>query len=188
MSIPWTDVENALHGWLSTAIGGPVVWANQKAPKIVGTFGTLQVISADVMDFAEIHTTTDDSHDPPVEITALAHIEFQVSAQIFAARGSPSNITGSNSAYGLLTNARLRLYLESVREALDAVNVVFVDAAAVQNLTALLETEWESRAALTARFRTRDAVSDFVTYIEEINGGAGPTGTFTGSRIIGVID
>ena len=164
MPLAWSAIENVLHAWFSKAINGTVIWSNQSGTQPATPYGMLKLTgprqSSPLPEIASIPTDDDVSIDE----TVIIHGEITVSCQVFAA---PT--TGPGTARELLENARLALHLPSQRATFSRVGLALVAAGDTRDLTALIETDWQSRAAMDVRFNVVDVASERIETIAEVN-------------------
>jgi hypothetical protein len=166
--LSWTDIENALVTWLEAEIGpGQVIWANQGGAQPKMPYGTLKIGGPRPSSpTPEVLNSTNLTNPAGQEIeqTVIGHGEITVSCQIFA---FPT--TGHLTARQALERAKLRLYLPTTRAALRVAGLALVQAGDTQDLTALLETSWQSRAAMDVRFNVVDSMTEKTGYIDTAN-------------------
>lgn len=164
----WTTLENALRTWVKTGSGfadDKVIWADQDAPQPSGNYITLRIGDVSPVGPDELRTYTHADADPgeEIELQAIGMREFVVSVQAF---GTPTS--GDGTARETLLNVLGALRLPSVRNALVAADLTPYQAGPVQNLSTLVQTKFESRAALEVWFYTSSAISEFTGYIESV--------------------
>lgn len=177
----WADAEAALFTWahraLQTANGGtavPVLWNFQNPPRGGKPFARLQRLSTTSLGSTDqVVLRPNPAGSPPagqeLEYDTSALKEFLVSLQVFT-----DGVTGDTCAQALVEACQVALGRESYTQAFADAGVVVADKGTVQNLTALLETKYEGRAVLTARFRAGIQATEFGGYI----GSFSATGTF----------
>lgn len=167
MVLNWLTVENALQAWLKGAVGGEVIWSNQDGCQPSMPYGTLKISGPrQSSPTPEILNTTNLSNPAGQEIeqTVVLHGQITVSCQVYA---RPT--TGAGTARELLEQARKALFLPTQRERLRAAGLALVEAGDTQDLTALLETTWQSRAVMDVRFNVVDTASEKTGYIATVN-------------------
>lgn len=159
-------IENALQAWVTGATGIPgdrVVWAEQNGPRPARPFATLRlgnVISPGLTDEERCTVVEGGAPGADLRIETVAQQEIVITVETFTAA-----TTGNGSALALLTRAKNALSKNSQIEAFDAAGIAVVDRGTVQNLTALLDTEFEGRASLDVRIRFVDGAEDLTTWI-----------------------
>lgn len=161
----WTDLENAIHAWVVAAAGlaaDKVVWADQRVPQRP-PFVTLKHVALVPVGVDQLQQTTDLEAPPGQEITFTAKgiRRMTVSIQAFTAA-----VTGSGSARELVGKVLTAMALPSVYEPLELAGLVWRNQGSITDLSALLETEWQSRAAMTVEFYCVDSAAEKTTYIE----------------------
>jgi hypothetical protein len=85
-------------------------------------------------------------------------------------------MTSSGTARDLLSRAQSALSLPSTISAFDAAGIAELKADGIRDLTTLVETSFEGRAAMDVTFGLSDSVTGRVGYIETIS----LTGNVTG--------
>lgn len=143
--IAWADVEAALIAWAQGVCPEltAVIFGRQNGPQpdrpyvVLDTVSLAQLGSDDIRyEFVAIN--------PPLEqhkVTIAGQRRWALSVNVIAATGGPS-------AHALSFAERLRtsLALPGVLDPLLAEEISVIDAGDVQDLTALEDTEWVSRA------------------------------------------
>lgn len=166
-------VEDALRAWVKTGSGFLdefVYFANQKVDRPAGPYITLRVGGVESLGALDaVLETFDEDADPGEEITLTVNGEREVSCsvQVFNA-----GTNGTGSAVTVLERVKLALGLLSVRDALNEAGISIFDAGNVQDLSSLLGSAFDGRAALEVRAYARDTVSEKTTYIERFGGDA----------------
>lgn len=169
----WNAIENALRTWVRSATGlgdAAVIFADQTgqrpaAPFVTIKLGTIIPLGA----FDETRTIYDADADPgeEVELRVSGQREFSVSLQAFSTVvTSPTSDT--LPARALLGKCQTALQLPTVKAAFDTAGVSCFDVGSVLNLSALVGTLFEGRAALDCRFYATDTASEFVGFIDEV--------------------
>lgn len=167
--LDFAAMENALHAWLTAETGVQVILSRQGGPRPGDSYATLRVSEGATHGFpAEVRRKVNPapSGDGGDELQqdAVLRKELVASVQAF----TPAD-TGNASAQALLSRAQAGLEKPSRLEAFRAAGLALVDRGTVQDVTALLETRFEGRAALQVRFLVWDKVSDFTGYIATAN-------------------
>lgn len=161
----WQTLENALHAWVSTASGVPVVWAEQTGARPqTGAFATLKLSALTQVGAVDPVVTNYDAGRPAgeeIELQVQSLREFKLSVQFFS-----SFNTTDTSAFARADAAQRALYLPSVRETLAAAGLSAFDPGAIQTVTVLIGTRFESRALFEVRFYVMLTLSEFTTWIE----------------------
>lgn len=170
MAYNWTAAENAIEAWFRTGSGignGKVVWANQAMPQVAMPYATLRISGVRKLGTTDEETQAyDGDADPGQEITTTIKgvREITVSCQVFAAP-----VTGSGTAREFAAAAQLALELPTVRFALNQAGLSISGVGAVQDISALFETKFQSRASLDVTMYLVDAISEQTGYIETVN-------------------
>lgn len=177
----WTVVEDAIQKWLADATGIPgnkCVWVMQDATRRAKPFATLMRDGGQDepgTNETRIRANLDadpDTDDPPADLIlqTVPQVEFTVSVQTFT-----DAVQGDTSAFRLLDIARNKLGQLSQLDAFETAGVAVVDRGTVQNLSTILETQFEGRAALVVRFRVADMTEETIGQINT----APVSGTYT---------
>lgn len=166
-ALSWTAIEDALVAWLESAAGVGAIWANQTGEQPLMPYGTLKITgprqSTPTPEVANV-TNLDNPAGQEIEQTVIMRGEITVSCQVF------SQVTaGAGTARELLQQARIALFLPARRQALADAGLALVQAGDTQDLTALLETTWQSRAAMDVRFNVVDTATERTGYIATVN-------------------
>lgn len=147
-----TTLKSAIQTWAETVSGLTVIFANGDGPKPDNPYGTILVSPITFLNHDEILDT-----DAAGDADFKGDREFTVSFQIFGA-----------DAAQYLINTLESLERPTGRESLAIAGIVFVDRTAVNDLSGVLDTGYEERAAVDIRFRTASIHSDNVGYIGSI--------------------
>lgn len=171
MAFNWTAAENAIRSWFVAGSGlpdGSVVWADQAMPQPGTPYATLKITSA--VRVGALDETTDatnlDGNGQPVSVTTTVQgvREIHVSCQVFAAP-----VTGSGTAREYLLSAQTALELPNVRYSFLTAGLSGPDAGAISDISALLETQFQARAAMDVRFYVVDTAAETNGFIETVN-------------------
>lgn len=161
-----TTARNGLGTWFYGALGYPVIWADQDAPRPAKPFGQLQRGAQDVAVAVQA------GNDEAVRSATVAgrtthrmHRTHVVSLQVFS-----DDLTGSTCAADLLSAAVAKLARASDRAALVAAGVAVQTVGNVRDLTGWVPTRPESRAQVDITVATLDTLTEDAGYIEEAIG------------------
>jgi hypothetical protein len=173
----WTAIEDALIAWVKGATGlpdGSVIWDDQRGERPAAPFATLHLdgdVTPGVFDEASHRVNPDAPPTSPgvpgegdeLIFETVAQGEFTCTVHVFAAATN-----GASSARVLTNRVRNALSIEPQVEAFDVLGIAIIDRGTVRNLTALLDTEFESRASVDVRFRVADGTTATGTFIEAV--------------------
>jgi hypothetical protein len=166
------DIEsilNCIHDWFSGSTGLEVVWADQSAPRPEYPYGTLKLSSGPVSkaDSWEERYKIDLTRPlgQEVEIEVNSPCQFTISAQTFI--DGEDSINPIADARSYLLSALAALNLPMFQELFEEVNIAVVRAEAIRDLTALVGTARQSRAAMDIVFSSVLTAEEFVGYIEK---------------------
>lgn len=177
MPANWTTIENALQAQVVRALGlagAKVIWEGQKLPRPVKPFVTLQIEADDGAALPEPYQKNNPAGvagtlTPTVTIgTELLigttdNAEFTLRVQAFT-----PEVIGTSCARALLLKVKNAFGADSYTDALFASGIAVIDRSTVLNLTDLLETKFEGRAALEIRCRVEDGHEETQTFIETV--------------------
>lgn len=164
MSIAWNDIEDAIFKWFIEGSGLPaVVWGNQDGPQPVQPYGTLLIAGPRKVGGLDQQVDVTDLDQPAgeeVSQTLTGIREVTVSCQAFAA---PT--VGSTPARSYLSNALMSLELPTIRQRLINAGLSVIEANDITDVSALMGTRWQSRAAMDVRFHLVDSAVEKTGYI-----------------------
>jgi hypothetical protein len=170
MPADWSAIENALHALAVRRLGfanDHVIWDQQNGARPTVPFASMRIDNDTTQaGLDEVRPPRDATSPAPgadIVVETVKHTEFTCTVQVFGVAA-----TGSSSPRALLIGLRNSLSLDSEIETLDAANLAVIEQGTVQNLTALLENDFEPRAVLAIRLRTADGAEDLTTWIETV--------------------
>lgn len=173
-AVDWAAVETALQAWVQAACTGvtgfQAVFAQQSAVRPPEPFATIKHDGGGARGLAETSLVYNGAAPAgqEVELNTREHTEFTVSVQVFT-----KDVLGAASASALANRIRNAAVKQLQGDAFATVNLAVVDRGTVQNMTDLLDTRFEGRAALDVRFRVSDGAQDKTGYIATV----GPIGS-----------
>jgi len=178
----WETVEDAIASVVRAETGIVVLWKDQGAPRPPLPYVALRHdggSSASALTERMVSDNPDGQPGDPSAVppsvgtelllTEIEQVDFRLEVETF----SPPEAVGAAHAVAIARGLRNALAKESVRNALEAAGVVVADRSGpVQNLTGLVETDFEGRALFEVGLRAAFCVADTSTYIEtaQING------------------
>lgn len=168
MAIGWSDIEAAILAWFKASSGlSAVIWANQTAPQPALPYATLLIRPparlAAQDDVQEVYVGSNPAGQE-VELRQKGVREISVSCQVFSAA-----VRGAGTAREILAKAQTGLETPSLRQALYQAGLSVVDEGAITDVSALVETKYQSRAAMDVLFYCVDEVTEKTGYIETVN-------------------
>lgn len=181
MALNWTSIETALAAWAASASGlatSKVLWGLQGVavpappdrPYVRLTWGARDLpVGNGVRDEARTASTA-------LGTRTVVHFRTHVlSLGYFAA--VPTSAAGASGAAAAALGSMLRnLQLESTRATLAAAGLRLVSVSDPQDVSAMLETGFETRAVVDLEFMTADTTTEQVGKISTVDG---PAGTVT---------
>ncbi len=167
-------IELALIAWLEPSIGtGKVILSKQKGPQPAVPYATISITgprpaSSPWPSLVQSYDAAQ-PQGSEIEMRAVFEREITVSVQAYTAA-----TRGDSSAKALLSRAGARLGLPGVLDALRAAGLALVGTGDTQDVSALLDTAYQGRAALDLQFLVSDEVAERTGYVETlgITGGA----------------
>jgi hypothetical protein len=163
--------QNAIHDWFSGSTGLQTIWRNQSAPQPEHPFGSLMILSGpeQYSPAWEERDETDTGRPLGEEIkqTVTVPCRFVVSCQAYVEQVDARNPNHDAASY--INKAKGALGLSSYLQDLNTANVSVSTVGPVQNLTALLESEMESRANMDVVFSSVLSLDEYVGYIEKVH-------------------
>ena len=161
-----TTAEDAIHAWLVAATGlaaDRVVWAHQPGTTRPSPSLTMRVLSLTGVGADGVTHTFDPLAGPGEEITFTSEGRrvLAVSVQAYS-----DAVSGSGTAHDYLSRAQAALALPTTRDALRAAGLGAFNPGAITDLSAIRETRFQSRAAMTVQFHCVDSATGRTTYIE----------------------
>ncbi len=169
MALDWQTIENALQTWIVAATGLPtsaVIFASQNAPAPAMPYATIKISGPRgtmAQPALQIETNLLNPAGEEIEQTVTLHQEVTVSCQVYAAATA-----GTGTAKEYLEKARTALFLPTRLDALSTAGLAVVEMGDTQDLTALLGTAWESRAAMDVRMNLVDTAVEKTGYIATV--------------------
>lgn len=163
----WANVQNALVAWIQAAGVSTVVWSNQDGPKPARDFVRLTPLGINPVGQDEVVQKQDLTRVGNGTTTVGTELEFQaeglrelaIAVQCHMARAILTPLS-------TMSRLQTALRLQTVRSALLAVGLAPFDIGQPTDLTALVDSGYEGRAALTVRFYFTETISDFATFIQ----------------------
>lgn len=145
MPLNFETVKTNLYNWATSVSGGaPVIFYNENSPRPALPYVTLYLQS--LVQIGDDYVPRPDGLG---DLTIVGDREFTLQIQSYG--GDP--IT-------LLENMRSSLQKETVLATLREDNIVFVQHNPINDITALLDTEFEPRASMDILFRIAQTDTD----------------------------
>jgi hypothetical protein len=171
--IAWTTIHDALHDWLSGALGIATIWAEQDAEQPPYPFAVLNIVAGPTkVAGQDEQRITFDGGQPAgeevgIEVAGLR--EITVSCQVLAAASSTTAPQDqSRVARDLLSRAQSSLVLPTVIEALRVAGLAVIEEGAVQNVSEVVEDSWIGRASMDVRFWVAASIEERTGYIKDV--------------------
>jgi len=165
------SIEERIGTQVAAVSGLPVIWEHQRSPRPQHADGTLAdhcgllFTSISPVSPSEGLVYTYDaarSFGAEVERHAIMQLYLHLSIQCYR-----RSVLGSQSAYATLSRVRNSFGLLSVQEYLGEAGVGVGDSQPIQNISELLQTEWESRAQYDLTLISAQEQQDAIGYIQQ---------------------
>jgi hypothetical protein len=168
MPFAWTPIEDALWEWVKVATDLPdesIRWADQNGPRGIPPFVELRISGVNTIGIDSTQALTDMSRPAgqEVELRTWGTRQVTVSLQSFS-----RSVTGDESAMSMMSDIQAAANSTAVSELLGSAGITVFDLGSISNISGLLDTDFESRAALELRIYAEQSWSDFVGYIERV--------------------
>lgn len=170
MAIAWQTIENAIQAWLSAATGLACIVAEQNAPQPAVPYCTFR-IEGPTREYAddELQSVTNLGNSVGQEIEQTAIRRRQITVHVQAFSNLQVEAGAQLPARDYLDMADAQLSLPSVHDALVAGGLTPIDETrAILNVSTVVESGWQSRAAFDVRFRLVDSVVEKTGYVDGI--------------------
>lgn len=168
--IPWQVVEDALHAWITAALGIEVSWLNQAEPQppypfvSVNITGPTQIGTGDELRTNELTDSAGAPNDT-WEHEARGQREIIVAIQIDV--GPPENSAPGAHARHLATKVQSSLSLEAFLGPLDIAGLAFIGfVGPIQDTSLTVANVYTDRKLLEVRFGLASSVAEDIDVIE----------------------
>jgi hypothetical protein len=163
----WADLEKVLHDAVVAGSGIPgakVIWWAQNFPRPARPYavvkrGTVTPIGSTV-ERRKVYNSTAPAGSE-IELHAREQVEFTLGVQIFTA-----DARGDACAVALAEAVRAHLTARGQLDAFQVAGLALVNRGIVQNVSALLQTDYEGRASLDVTFRVATETVESTTFIQ----------------------
>lgn len=150
---PASPIRKAIYDWAALELDMPFIWAEQDVHRPNKPYGTLKIIPG----FIKVGSTDNIRHKTGDIFTIVGVREFAVSLQCFG-----------DNALGRAGFVASSIEKPSVIEKFQAAGLVVVSVDQVNDLTRLVDNQWESRGQVGIRFRLTHETDDTVGFIESV--------------------
>lgn len=165
MSADWIEIKTALHDFAARATGiATVIWARQNGPRPPLPFVELSVSADTSTGLADEERQRENETPTPGAELILetgGNDEFTITIEVFV---DPD----TDDAPARMRRVRRALSKDSEVNSFDAVGLAVIDSGAIQDVSAMLDTEQEGRATFDVRFRYADSSEEPTTFIETV--------------------
>jgi len=169
MPIAWPTVEAALVAWVETGSGlaGAVLMAQQTAPQPPMPYATVRLSGPRTggAPWPRVYQSYDPAQPTGQEIAFQAVFDCEVTCSVQVYTASPF---GAGSARALMSQVRTSLGLDTVLFALRAAGLAVQAPGDIQDLSALLDTTWQGRAALDVIFGIAEDATERSGYVATV--------------------
>lgn len=175
MAISWGAFQTAVRTWVQGSAGlgaNKIIWANQNGNRIERPFVTLRF--GDLVPIG----ATDEKRRTWVGTPGAELLETVVGQRILTltVQAFTQQTVGSDTARAILSKVQTALRLTTVRDALNNAGLAPFDIGTVQEISTVLDGDFEGRALMAVRFHVAETVSETLTYIEKVEPITGYTG------------
>lgn len=163
-SIPWSDVEYAIHWWFSDSTGLHTSWANSDGPQRRYPFAVLDIIAGPtpVSFFKQTEIRTIDGCD----YTCVGGpMEFTINAQVLV--GGKAGNDPDQYAREYMTGAIIGLKVDRYSQELGKCKVINYDIEPTLDISEEVGTERISRVSTDFQFRQ---IAEFCLPVDEFGG------------------
>lgn len=154
MRLKKADVEDAFYEWAAKAAGVEVVFSEQSNVKLDAPFITLKVISGP----KRMGSTDDLEYVSGDDFKIIGRREMTISVQAFGCE-----------AFDILSNLSTSFSEPDVQGFFQSKNIGIVDEGSPNDLTNLLDTDFQGRASMDIRFYVLDVKQVKVGTIRKTN-------------------
>ena len=162
--------ENAVHGWFSEVTGLETIWRNQSAPQPEYPYASLLVINGPDPLAPQWEQRYDTDLGRPagqeMRVTVCVPCRFTVSCQVYV--GTPDARNPQVNALLFMTKAQSSLSLPSVLAVLWAAGIAVERSGSVQNISAIIEDAFASRANMDVVFGASLSLEELTGYLAKI--------------------
>jgi len=162
--------ENAVHTWFVAATGLQAIWRKQSAPQPKRPYGSLLRIAGPVQ--AAPQWEERNNYDAAralgkeIEVVVCVPCSITISCQVYV--GQPDASNPDVDAMDYILRADASLSQPNPLELLRASAVSVIGAETPQDLSQLVENEFDSRANLDVRFGASLNSADYIGYINKV--------------------
>jgi hypothetical protein len=162
--------QNAIQAWFADVTGLLTIWRNQSAPQPEYPFASLMIISGPEPSAPQWEQRFDTDLDRPgggeVRISVCVPCRFTVSCQAFIEMPDARNPNQNATVY--MNRAQSSLSLPSVLAAFHAAGISVERPGIVQNLDAIIEDSFVSRAAMDIVLGASLNLEEFTGYVDKV--------------------
>ena len=155
MAIDYEAIKQSLYIWVTSIVSPTwnVIFYQPNAPRPALPYLTLYISTLNQVGYDSII-----SPDNAGSSDIVGNREFTLTIQSYS----------QTEALNILETLRSSLQMPSVLAALRSNNIAFVDYNTINDISAILDTEWEKRGAIDLVFRIAQTVDDDVGLIETV--------------------
>lgn len=160
------DIKQALRTWIrniSRLADDKIVWSEQDVSRLSGQFITMRL-----GDLTALGSADEVTHDYDATRDAGQEIEITVNGQRSLVLSLQCFGEASQTPRSVLSTLKTSLSLPSVLDLFEAAGLSCYDTGPIQNITALLETIFEPRAAMEIYLYCSEIVSERTTFVETV--------------------
>lgn len=160
----WRDVENAIHRWITSALGIDFIWQDQDVDQPAYPYGTLKVISAVQRTELGDQIVSENAQDADdCDIDHTQSLAVTVSVQINV--DGTDKTTPEKSSRALMNRALASLNTYKYREILTRENVVPFEKRQIGDFALIVGDTWIGRSQVEVLFYVTDVLTETVAGI-----------------------
>jgi hypothetical protein len=159
-------VEAGIHDWINGQTGLPMRWSNQNAPQPDYAYINALLFSGLQEGQSErVYSDFDDGAPAGEELTETVRAG---QALVFNIECHQTQVTNANqTAFAILTGLVASLGKSSVRDSLRSAGLALINEGTVQDISAIVNAGFDSRATLDVTFRACSVTTSKVAVIEQ---------------------
>lgn len=162
-------LKNAVRAWCADATNIQTVWMNQSGPVPDYPYASLNIVSGPlpVSNIWELRHTFDGSRvGEEIEFTSCVPCTFNISAQFYVTLDDTRVPNYTSLQYAM--KAQAGLTLPSYRSAFSTAGIAVIDTGNITNLDEVIADGYVSRSNLDVIFGAALNVTEYETYIEQV--------------------
>lgn len=160
-------LEDALQAWAKAASGVEAVWVRQKL-KSTPPYLSLLLQGPKTLSGTPERWHTYDAQAPAGQ--EITHAYRDNEEWVLQVQAYTPKTVGDDEASALLKKLKDSLKLDGTVATLRASGISVIEVGDIQNVSVVIETEWQGRAAVALRLHTADVSTETSTFVETVDG------------------